>query len=128
MKSGMRGGGAASYFLIKSVYPNGKFFYTVEPLRKVPYCELPKQRRLIDTDKTSRTRAKKLAGEVARKFQCEEPALNNLVLGAVTRIEIRLCKCIRHNRYCLYLVSLIAQRYIEGGWGGRVAPVIATPD
>lgn len=23
-----------SYFLIKSVYPNGKFFYTVEPLRK----------------------------------------------------------------------------------------------
>lgn len=26
--------GGASYFLIKSVYPNGKFFYPFETLRK----------------------------------------------------------------------------------------------
>lgn len=33
-RGGTTKGGGASYFLIKSVYPNGKFFYPFETLRK----------------------------------------------------------------------------------------------
>lgn len=51
---GVRGNterGGASYFLIKSVYPNGKFFYPFETLWKFPLEEFLSIR-LSDTDET----------------------------------------------------------------------------